>query len=183
MTKDITEHNFVNILEYAYKNKVFTQKELCDALCITDEDFKWYQGNDRIVYADRNRVSGEKQWTMSYEAFLNYLEYIELKEARASAEQAKNMAMWAIAISAFLAVFSIAISMYQLNTSSITHIERKQVEGLSKRMDGIRDDLASIRNKIPIVKPNIQDGPTEINVKATNKQLNKDAAKDAAPVN
>lgn len=183
MTKDITEHNFVNILEYAYKNKFFTQKELCDALCITDEDFKWYVGNDHIAYRDRNQVSGEKQWTMSYQAFLSYLEYIELKEARASAEQAKNMSMWAIAISAFLAAFSIVISIYQLNTSSITHIERKQIEGLSKKMDGIRGDLASIRNRIPIVKPNIQDSPTEINVNATIKQLNKGTAKVAAPVN
>jgi hypothetical protein len=142
MIKDVTEHNFVNVLEYAYKNKFFTQKELCDALSITDEDFKWHVGNDHIAHYDRNQISGEKQWTMSYEAFLNYLEYIELKEARASAEQAKNMSMWAIAISAFLAIFSIVISIYQINTSSITLIERKQVEGLSKRMDGISDQVA-----------------------------------------
>ena len=183
MTKDITEHNFVNILEYAYKNKLFTQKELCDALCITDEDFKEYVGHYHIIRRNRNQVNGKAQWTMSYEAFLNYLEYIELKEARASAGQAKNMSMWAIAISAFLAVFSIVISIYQLNTSSITHIEHKQIYGLTKRMDGIRDDLASIRNRIPIVKPNIQDSPTEINVNATIKQLNKGTEKVAVPVN
>jgi len=126
MAKDFTEHKYIQILKYAYENKVFTKSQMVEAIDITDNDFAQYV-NDNIAKSDENSNQGLKsydkniKWTMSYEAFINYLEYIELKESRADSKQAraeaKQATRWAIAamvVSATLAITSIGLSLCQL---------------------------------------------------------------------
>jgi hypothetical protein len=51
-------------------------------------------------------------FTLTYDAFFNYVDYLEFQEAIKSSETAKKHALWAIAISAFLALTSICIQIY-----------------------------------------------------------------------
>jgi len=171
MIKDITEHNYIKILEYAYKTKVFTESEICKALNLSKSGFESYVRGSIAQYDLEQATGSEQKWVMGYEAFLNYLEYIELKEARDSSRQAKTISIWAIIISGFLALSSIGISLYQLNKSSQVIIENKEFEVISNSIELLKNELNPISNKLTINNPIKSSLPVQLNEKATNKPI------------
>ena len=136
-------HKYIEILEYAFKTKEFTKSEAEQALGLTDEEFDRYIPGNVANHAPNGSESGENQkWMMHQEAFINYLEYIELNEARQSSKEAKKLSLFAIGISAILALASIVISVYQLSTTPIIQIDSQQVTNLSNKIDVTKQELA-----------------------------------------
>jgi len=139
---------------------------------ITGEGFNTSPNMDRASFS----------YNMSIDAFFNLIEYKELKEAREASKIAMKRSTIAIAISIFSMAMGAALSIYQLSTPTILDLHtidelkvikyddttvKKHLESIDKYQKTIIDELRSI----------------SILMKNANKQLNKDAAKNAAPVN
>ncbi len=63
----------------------------------------------------RNKSLSNDPSYLNSDAYFKLLDYEELKHARESSEQAKRMAIIAITISGLLALFSILLTVYQMN--------------------------------------------------------------------
>ena len=141
----IKDHIYMKILKYAYEHETFTFKEITESLNISEEDLVKYGCEPKIVIHPFKETGGGidlEKLIISYEGFINYLEYIELNEARESSKTAKELATkslkrstLAIIISAFLAIFSIGISIYQINKPTTVIMKPTQFETLLKKME------------------------------------------------
>ena len=169
MTRDVTNNRYIEILRYVYETPSFTESDICKALDLTTDELKYYvTGASQIaIKAPEQKAGEEKKLTMNYEALLNYLEYLELKEARASSTQAKLLSIIAITISAILAAISIGISIYQINMSSIVTINHKQADSMKESMSQLRKEIQNISISIENLEINNQDINSAL--KATNK--------------
>ena len=114
-----TPHKYIEILEYCYEHETFTRRQIAEHFNLTDLEVKQYVIDfvSRDISCDLGVNDPECVFRMRTESFLNYLDYIELKEARASSKSAKSLAIKAMAISAFLALGSIGLTIYQMNTA------------------------------------------------------------------
>ena len=169
-------HTHIKALEYAYKTKAFTRSEAEEAIGLSGNEF------DRIVAGavahhtpgqPKGISSTDAKWSMGSDALMNYIEYIELQEARKSSADAKILSIIAIGISAFLALASICVSIYQL--TSIPTVEVKGYVPLSSEI-GILNNTTKISNEI-LKEINSKTVAPEI---TTNKPL-KATPKDGAP--
>lgn len=108
-------------------------EEICDGSGITNPDFNHLRGAASIIPA------GSEKFQLGYEAVMGYLDYVELQEARASAKQARSLALWAIGISAFLALASILLTVYS------TWVQGpQQLEELVRRLPGAPPYLVTL---------------------------------------
>ena len=136
-------HKYIEILEYAFITKEFTKSEAEQALGLTDEEFDRYITGNVANHAPNCDESGENQkWMMNQEAFINYLEYIELNEVGSRQRWQKN-SLFSLCISAILALASIAIGVYQLRTTTIIQIDSQQINNLSNKVDATKQELAA----------------------------------------
>ena len=147
----LEQHKFLKILHFAYNNSTFTEKEICKDLNLTWTEFKTQVAG--IAHHDPNHDgTGDQKWTISYDAFINYLEYIELNDARRSSKIAIRIAIVAIGISILSTCVSIHYSRKQLERP--TKIEQMQFETIEKlafnpipmeeRMDIILDNQGKL---------------------------------------
>ena len=113
--KKIQDHKFLKILRFAVENDYFTQNEMCEALDLTADEFINYSQMSSIIenahQLDDNRNS---RYKMRYDAFRDYLDYIELKDTRASSKSARRIAISALVVTSILALASICLSLYQI---------------------------------------------------------------------
>ncbi len=106
--KELEHHKILQIMKYAMENYEFLKDDIKRELNLEETEF------NRYVTSIAQPIQGkdEKQyWRIEVESFVNYLEYIELKEARASAKTAKWIAIFAIVISGILALTSIILNV------------------------------------------------------------------------
>lgn len=108
------KHRYLEFLEYVNERESFTQTEACEHLGIKPPDFDRYIMPIAQLIKTTIRGPEEPDWEMTYEAWLNYLEYIELKEARESSKLAYWMALIAILISTGMALIQIVIAVLTL---------------------------------------------------------------------
>ncbi len=137
---NLEQHLYLKILKYAFENDVFTEKEMCEAIGFSNKQFIKYVQRGKIA-EDITNIEGTKnaqKWRISYDAFLNYLEYIELNEARGSSKSAKKLALLAIGISAVLALSSIVISLIQLFNPTTVKINDSQLNKIVMREETTR---------------------------------------------
>ncbi len=80
----------------------------------------------------RNKNFPSEPSYLNSDAYFKWLDYEELKQARKSSEQAKKMAIIAIAISGFLALFSIYLTFYQMNKIDKVYIDSSQLEEIKQ---------------------------------------------------
>jgi hypothetical protein len=82
----------------------------------------------------------EHTFILKYDSFFNYVDYLELKAAFESAEEAKKQANNALVVSSILALASIFISIYsiyfQINGS--IKIDKDQLENILEHIDSIK---------------------------------------------
>lgn len=106
-------HRYVNLIEYAINNKSFTKKEACDASGVDLTEFDYICHELFILTTIQNQCIHDaecQRWTLSPQAYFNYLQYCEFKHSVESAEQAKKVSFWAIGISAVLALSNILMT-------------------------------------------------------------------------
>ncbi|NQT71298.1 MAG: hypothetical protein HQ553_00840 [Chloroflexi bacterium] len=107
---NIRNHKIFKVVEYAFNNPYFTETDVKEACGLTEQEFRIIVNKTMVCdtrILKRNKDGNIPKWYMGSDSFFNYLEYLELKEARESAKTARNVALWAIGISAFLAFGSI----------------------------------------------------------------------------
>jgi hypothetical protein len=164
-------HKYIQALEYAFKNESFTEPEATEALKLNAGEFGRYIRSGIAEPAlGPVPLHADQKWVMTSAALMNYLEYIELKEARESSAQAKYISIWAIGISAFLAISSISISLYQLTTIPKININNVDKFSVSNEFDEIRSDLKTSNRALQKISKQSEALVDE--VKATNKTLN-----------
>lgn len=115
---------FIKIIEYGIKKdlkgvtfpeiKEFLLKEGVD---MADKTNFLQEAFSEIFLNDQQRRYGitfSQTYYLTAESYFRFLEYKELQEARETAKRAHLLAIIAIAISGFLALFSIGIQVYQI---------------------------------------------------------------------
>jgi len=111
--KKIQDHKFLKILKFAFENDYFTQNEMCKALGLKADDFSNFSQMSGIVEnAHQLDEEGNSRYKMRYDAFRNYLDYVELKDARKTAKSAKLFAIIAIIISAISPAVPVIIQIW-----------------------------------------------------------------------
>lgn len=146
LKSNLQDHLYLRILRFAYENDNFSEKEICKALPLTEDEFERFVRGTIAHHApdDENdkKETAEQRWTMNHGAFINYLEYIELNEARKSSKRATIIAIFAILLSAISMFISIYFSKKQLETP--TKIEKTQFE----LIENLKFDSSSIEKKM-----------------------------------
>ena len=129
MTTRATDHKQLRALKYAFVNDEYTQDEISQAAGLTVAEFRRYGTAISVAVAGQGDVAeGQRKYQISPGAFMNYLEYVELEEARQSSKTAKRLAIGAILISAVLAIASIAIALIQAMGPNVVEIQESQVD-------------------------------------------------------
>ncbi|MFA5985886.1 MAG: hypothetical protein WC819_00885 [Parcubacteria group bacterium] len=124
---------YIRISEFGYKNPDgFTQEELEKNLDLNDWEKKIVNkqisdtlNGGQFVHTDREGHGGmlpvrntmflnieNDKFILNHDAFFNYIDYREFREALRSSKTAKNMALFAIVISSVLALASILIQLF-----------------------------------------------------------------------
>ncbi len=108
---DISQHPIMRGLKFACENESFKPQEFWEVTGLIDD----YYGRETLMnIVESNCIIGKGDndtLTVNYEAFINYLEYIELKEARTSSKRAMRIAIAAIMISILIGIISIVVSL------------------------------------------------------------------------
>lgn len=73
-------------------------------------DFEWTIAN-KPAWLDEHL---EKKAVLTASAYFEYLEFIEINEARKNSKDAKNLSLWAIGISIFFAIIQLIIGIIQI---------------------------------------------------------------------
>ena len=137
------EHKYLKALKYGYEHPDFTLEEITEAtgVSISGLNLMLQQHPGKpIQHTDyKEGEAKQKIYQLTFEAVMSHLEYIELQEARQSAQDAKAQAHVALLqskramyISALLAVGSIILGVYGQFSHGPTQvaITRSQMEGL-----------------------------------------------------
>ncbi len=69
--------------------------------------------NNDVIYGVTHRTDRTRQFMLP-EAYYRHLDYLELKAAQENAKDARRWAIWAIVISAFLALIQVLVGVIQL---------------------------------------------------------------------
>ena len=147
-----TPHRYIDILRFAFEHRSFTKNAIMEKLDLTDDEFQRYVvGNVASHDPDCSLdvKDPKRTWRMNPESFLSYLDYLELEQAREASKSAKNTAIWAISISAVLALFSIVLALYQVSTTPSVRLDRPQATAIDQmrsvilKMDGRLVDINS----------------------------------------
>ena len=128
MATGATDHKLLKALKYASENSEYTQDQISQAAGFTAEEFRRYgTAISDVVPGQGDPAEGQRRYQISAEAFMNYLEYIELEEARQSSKTATLIAIGAILISALLAIASIAIALVQALGPNVVEVQEAQI--------------------------------------------------------
>lgn len=146
---------YIDILKIGSENfQGFTKVELEEKLKEKGYDFSANSDYEKIlvsifydafVVPGHGNASMQNKNVLKMDAYFNYLEYVELQEARQSAKEAKSLSIKALWISAILAGASILLSIisicFQINGSlkindsepiKIIQVEREKVGDIKK---------------------------------------------------
>jgi len=135
------EQNLIlRVTEYALQKKQFLLSEMKQELNLSVEDYgfvtatmtKHEQGSDNpnhilaisdFIWDDRPltpRVDTNKsKYSLLPNAFYNYVDYLEIKEARKHADEAKKQSMLAIQLTIFAIIISVIIGLGDLFLTAI----------------------------------------------------------------
>lgn len=127
---------FIKIIEYGIKKglKGVTFQEIKELLLkegIDENDINKFliEAFSEIFLNDQQRrygITHSQTYYLTAESYFRFLEYQELQEARKAAKEAHRIAIIAIAISGFLALFSVGIQVYQIYHSCCITAENNQ---------------------------------------------------------
>lgn len=109
----IEDHKIFKALKYGLDHSEFSQEEISKAVGLTTEA-DWSSFRSAVNLVDRNN----DLYTLEYEAIINYLEIIQLQEARQSSKDSLRVAtnsvrlvVVAMVISAGLAITNLAVAL------------------------------------------------------------------------
>jgi hypothetical protein len=115
---------YVEILEWAYNKSEegFTELDLLTHFNLNGQDKRsWYgnifrnSGHNNSVLIDQFTTKGEVgYWTLSPKGMSEAINYLGLKEARESGQQAERLAQWSITIGIIVGVVQIFLSFLSL---------------------------------------------------------------------
>ncbi|WP_211829381.1 hypothetical protein [Kistimonas asteriae] len=110
----LKNHKYLKLIEYALKEKNFSKEQACNASKLAHHEFD-------IIYRDmfipHKNQEGEihpnevLEWTLSQQAFFNYLQFLEFKSSVESAKKAQITAIVAIIISCALTLSPIVTAL------------------------------------------------------------------------
>jgi hypothetical protein len=120
---------YLDWLEWAAKKGVFTDGDAKTQFGLEEAEFNhWILANDAIaIQAEAPQAApvGVRHFRLKVQALFQYLEYVELQEARQSSLEARRLAVKAIWISIALGVISLGFGIWQgFRTSDVRVIER-----------------------------------------------------------
>jgi hypothetical protein len=128
-----SENLILKITEYALNRKRFTLNELVEDLSLDKEDTSFVANSLLAHNTDTNNpnhlltISKQEivnQSTVYYyslvpTAFYNYVDYLEIKEARKHADEAKKQSMLALQITVYSILIAVILGLAQLLFSVI----------------------------------------------------------------
>lgn len=149
------ENLLIRVLKFATSQEEFTVTQLFDAVKPTEVqkeqlilqiNAKQLLSNNITHFIRQAREHPEK--TKLYagtEDHFRLLEYVELKEARKSAADAKNYSLWAIGISSLLAISSILVALFtEINLPKDLYDEFNK---LSQKNTELTEQLTQLQQK------------------------------------
>ena len=111
----------IRILEYCYQKEIFTLNDINDSLELSVNDLNYVhkiRTDNKVAHQNEilvldSKVDGGNYMTDNYRlsvgATFQYLDFVELKEARISSKTAKTQSFWAIII----ALFALLVGLIQ----------------------------------------------------------------------
>ena len=119
------DHLYMRVLKYCYEREMFTKREAKEHFGFDDSRFRRYIGGfcNITVGCPQGEHEPDSTWEITSEAYLNYLDYLELHEARVSSRNAKWLAIVAIGLSVLATSSSIYFSLRQMDAFQSVRVE------------------------------------------------------------
>lgn len=113
--REIENHKFIKLIEYALKNESFTVTQVCEAVGMSPSEFNSAKYSIFQLKGEHENIRSSDlnlPWQVSTKAFFDYLSFLQYRDAVKSAKKAHCTAVIAIIITGFLALGSIIVSLY-----------------------------------------------------------------------
>ena len=149
------ENLLIRVLKFATSRQEFTFTELVDAIqpnetqkeqLLRQIHFKHLLSNNRHNFiSDARRTPNEVTLYAGTEDHFRLLEYVELKEARQSAAEAKKFSLWAICISSLLAISSILVALFtEINLPKDLY---RELDKMSEKNTALTQELTQLQQQ------------------------------------
>ncbi len=108
--ESLKNHKYIKLIEFALNNQKFSRQKACKATGLTEKEFDFLR-RDIFVLSEaqsaHENLDIDQEWTLSNQAFFNYLQYQEFHHSVNTSRKAHWTAIVAIIISAFIGLVSI----------------------------------------------------------------------------
>lgn len=105
------KHGYIELIEYAMKERNFSIEEVCAAIKLPVSDFMFIRHEIFSLSANQENPSIHKservEWKLSPQAIFGYIQYKSYKDAVESSKRSEKLATWALCVSALSALGSI----------------------------------------------------------------------------
>lgn len=103
-SKVIDNHKYLNLIEFALKNKEFSVQQACEASGMNEQEFNIAKYSFFILLGKHEYIDNLQQaleWHIKPEAFFSYISYIEYKESSKNSQYAIWIAIISMIVSAY----------------------------------------------------------------------------------
>jgi hypothetical protein len=113
---DLQKDEFIRLIEYSLKKRVFSARDACEQTGIPLEHFRFIRHSIYELSAPQAAVDfdedNEQDWYVSAQAFFHFVQFIEYKHAVASAKRSTKIAILAVIIAIVTALLSLATTIF-----------------------------------------------------------------------
>ena len=107
----MNKHGYIELIEYAMKERNFSIEEVCNAIRLPESDFMFIRHEIFALSAAQEQPTVHKnerlEWKLSPQAIFGYIQYQAYTDAVESSRRSQKLAIWALYISALSALGSI----------------------------------------------------------------------------
>ena len=111
------KHKYVALIEYALKNPVFSAEDACQAVGLSEKEFRFISSSifslNAVQSSQDFRSNQKHDWILLPEAYFSHLQYLEFQHAIEHARRAYWISVLAIIVS----IIGVGIALYAPNTS------------------------------------------------------------------
>jgi hypothetical protein len=106
-------HKYLKLLEHGAANPTFPKSYISQYLNLSDDEINGLLKAGAIQQSYEG-PSDQNYYRIGFDAYVNYLEFIELEQAYRSSRQASKIAISAVVISGVLALISIGLNVAEI---------------------------------------------------------------------
>ncbi len=108
--ESLKNHKYIKVIEFAINNKTFSRRQIYNATGLSEKEFDFLRRDLFVLSATQSNHENldiVQEWTLSNQAFFNYLQYQEFSHSVKTSREAHWIAIIAIIFSGFLSLVSI----------------------------------------------------------------------------